>query len=96
MRGFTWSAIGSRQYRKSGFAPPRNWASTSIRLLPLSRCSPISGRCPVTGTEWEFEDGLAGAREHGVPELLLYRKAARITADLDDRTTEFICGQRQP
>jgi formylglycine-generating enzyme required for sulfatase activity len=47
----------------------------------------VSGRCPVTGTEWEFEDALAGAREHnGVPALLLYRKTAEPVSGLADRT----------
>jgi WD40 repeat protein len=33
----------------------------------------IDGRAPVTGTEWEFEDALAGARERGTPDILVYR-----------------------
>lgn len=33
----------------------------------------IDGRTPVTGTEWEYEDALAAARAHGVPDLLVYR-----------------------
>jgi formylglycine-generating enzyme required for sulfatase activity len=61
------------------------WSRLGL-LLPEDRFrGAISGR-PVTGTEWEFEDALASAREHGVPELLLYRKTARVTADLDDET----------
>jgi hypothetical protein len=44
----------------------------------------VSGRIPITGTEWEFEDAYAGFRERGVPDLLLYRKTARVSADLDD------------
>lgn len=47
---------GSRQYRKSGFAPPRNWASTSIRLLPLSRCSTAERLCPLLPARTERRD----------------------------------------
>jgi hypothetical protein len=54
--------------------------------LPADKfCGAISGRSPVTGTEWEFENALAAARAHGVPELLLYRKMVFATATLDDR-----------
>jgi formylglycine-generating enzyme required for sulfatase activity len=59
------------------------WARLGL-LLPADEFQgALSGRA-VTGTEWEFEDALAGAREHGVPDLLLYRKTARVTAELDD------------
>jgi hypothetical protein len=33
----------------------------------------IDGRAPVTGTEWEFEDALQRAREHGAPDILAFR-----------------------
>lgn len=50
----------------------------------------IDGRTPVTGTEWEFEDALAGAREHGVPDILVYRSrrnAEVSTWDSESRET---------
>ncbi|HTX05397.1 MAG TPA: tetratricopeptide repeat protein [Steroidobacteraceae bacterium] len=43
----------------------------------------IDGRCPVTGTEWEFEDGLQAARKSGAPDLLVYR--CRKPAPFDTR-----------
>jgi WD40 repeat protein/TPR repeat protein len=33
----------------------------------------MDGRTPVTGTEWEFEDALVGARARGLPDILVYR-----------------------
>jgi len=59
------------------------WSRLGVPLPADKFRGAISGR-PVTGTEWEFEDALAGARGRGVPELLLYRKTAPITAELDD------------
>jgi AAA ATPase domain len=59
------------------------WSQLGVPLPANKFRGAISGR-PVTGTEWEFEDALAGARESGIPDLLLYRKTARISADLDD------------
>ena len=41
---------------KTGFAPPRNWASTSIRLLPLSRCSTAERLCPLLPARTERRD----------------------------------------
>ena len=59
------------------------WSRLGVPLPEDRFRGAISGR-PVTGTEWEFEDALASARERGIPELLLYRKTARVTADLED------------
>jgi len=59
------------------------WSRLGVPLPEDRFRGAISGRA-VTGTEWEFEDALASARERGVPELLLYRKTARVTAELDD------------
>jgi formylglycine-generating enzyme required for sulfatase activity len=61
------------------------WSRLGLPLPEDQFRGAISGR-PVTGTEWEFEDALASARERGIPELLLYRKTARVTADLEDET----------
>ena len=60
------------------------WTRLGVPLPPERFRGAISGRL-VTGTEWEFEDALAGARERGVPDLLLYRKTTSATAMLDDR-----------
>ena len=60
------------------------WSRLGVPL-PSDRFSgAVSGKAPVTGTEWEFEDALAARRETGTPDLLLYRKRAAITASLDD------------
>jgi formylglycine-generating enzyme required for sulfatase activity/ribose 1,5-bisphosphokinase PhnN len=61
------------------------WSRLGVPLPADKFRGAISGRRPVTGTEWEFEDALAAAQAHGVPELLLYRKMASATATLDDR-----------
>jgi CHASE2 domain-containing sensor protein len=60
------------------------WSSLGVRLPEDQFRGALSGR-PVTGTEWEFEDALAGARERGVPDLLLYRKTAEPVSGLADR-----------
>src|SRR5882672_2294719 len=51
------------------------WSRLGVPL-PVDKFSGALSKRPVTGTEWEFEDALAGAREGGVAELLLYRKTA--------------------
>ena len=40
-----------------------------------------------SGTEFEFEDALAGHEESKRPEILVYRKTAQTTVVLDDRAT---------
>jgi streptogramin lyase len=60
------------------------WSRLGVRLPEDQFRGKISGR-PVTGTEWEFEEALAAARERdGVPHLMLYRKCQPVTATLDD------------
>src|ERR1700730_6089133 len=69
--------------------PPRStdvvvvilWSRLGINLPEDQFQGAVSGRRPVTGTEWEFEDALAAARANGVPDLLLYQKTARRVAN---------------
>lgn len=85
--------VASHHFQDSqNILPPRTtdivvvilWSRLGV-LLPHDRFTgAVSGKAPVTGTEWEFEDALAGYREVGTPNLLLYRKQAPITASLDD------------
>jgi WD40 repeat protein len=44
----------------------------------------IDGRVPVTGTEWEFEDALAGAQAHGAPDILVFRNVSPAPIDSRD------------
>ncbi len=37
-----------------------------------------------SGTEFEFEDAVQGFRDHGKPQLLVYRKTAKASVQLDD------------
>jgi hypothetical protein len=46
------------------------WSRLGTILPEDEFCGALSGR-PVTGTEWEFEDALSGARARGIPHLLL-------------------------
>ena len=60
------------------------WSQLGVPLPEDQFRGAISGQV-VTGTEWEFEDALAGARERGVPDLLFYRKTAEPVRGLGDR-----------
>jgi hypothetical protein len=44
----------------------------------------IDGRAPVTGTEWEYEEALKGAREKGAPDLLAFRNISPAPIDPRD------------
>lgn len=59
------------------------WSRLGV-TLPRDRFQGALTGGPVTGTEWEFEDALAGFRAVKRPDLLLYRKTAPLAADLDD------------
>ncbi len=64
--------------------PPRStdiavvilWSSLGMPLPVDDFRGAVSGKVPVTGTEWEFEDALAACRADGRPDLLVYRKTA--------------------
>ncbi len=71
------------QPRRSDIVVVILWSRLGVPLPEDRFRGAITGR-PVTGTEWEFEDALASARESGVPELLLYRKTEQVSANLDD------------
>ncbi|HUN73700.1 MAG TPA: tetratricopeptide repeat protein [Steroidobacteraceae bacterium] len=51
---------------------------------PVREYRGIDGRSPVTGTEWEYEDALAAARERGVPDVLVYRSRRKAQIDTWD------------
>jgi formylglycine-generating enzyme required for sulfatase activity len=59
------------------------WARLGTRLPGDKFTGPLSGG-EVSGTEWEFEDALKSHRERNSPEILMYRKVAKATVDLDD------------
>jgi formylglycine-generating enzyme required for sulfatase activity len=65
------------------------WSRLGV-ILPQDRFRGAISGGPVTGTEWEFEDALAGAREKGAPELLLYRK----TTEPEGRGTREVLLER--
>lgn len=72
--------------------PPRQTDITVVVLwgklgtaLPEDQFSgAVSGKKPVTGTEWEFEDAFAGYQARQRPHLLVYRCLDRIPVDLND------------
>ena len=78
---------------QEGIVPPRDtdivvvilWSRLGTVLPPEKFIGAVSGAA-VTGTEWEFEDAVDGHRKSGRPDLLVYRKSARVTVDLDDET----------
>jgi hypothetical protein len=59
------------------------WSTLGRKLPEKKFRGALSGKT-VTGTEWEFEDALAAARESGSPQILVYRKTQPVSALLDD------------
>jgi hypothetical protein len=57
-----WSRLGTP-------LPPR----TPVRKY----VGAVTGKVPVTGTEWEFEDALHAGRKKGLPAIYVCRKNAR-------------------
>ncbi|MEI7607346.1 MAG: ATP-binding protein, partial [Rhodospirillaceae bacterium] len=62
------------------------WSRLGVPLPMEKFAGAVSGKVPVTGTEWEFEDALKSHRESetSLPELLMYRKKADVTSSLED------------
>ncbi|HLY57813.1 MAG TPA: hypothetical protein VKS60_19780 [Stellaceae bacterium] len=52
------------------------WSRLGVPLPEDRFKGAVSGRAPVTGTEWEFEDAMAGFRAAGRPDLVVYQKSA--------------------
>ncbi|WP_158279368.1 ATP-binding protein [Azospirillum humicireducens] len=61
------------------------WSQLGVPLPTDRFIGKVSGKVPVTGTEWEFEDALFAYRQVRRPSLLLYRKTAEVNANLNDR-----------
>jgi hypothetical protein len=61
------------------------WSRMGLPLPSDGFRGVISGKAPLTGTEWEFEDAVAGYKTSGRPALLLYRKDAPIVTIIDSR-----------
>ncbi|MBF0143364.1 MAG: SUMF1/EgtB/PvdO family nonheme iron enzyme [Magnetococcales bacterium] len=77
---------------QDGITPPSStdivlvilWSRLGSFLSPEKYQGKVTGKTPVTGTEWEFEDAVKSHRERNKPDVLLYRKQAEITASLSD------------
>jgi formylglycine-generating enzyme required for sulfatase activity len=60
------------------------WSRLGLPLPEDKYIGSVSGRKPVTGTEWEFEDALKSYRDRQLPDLLLYRKTVEVTGSLEN------------
>ncbi|WP_218511606.1 AAA family ATPase [Variovorax sp. dw_308] len=88
-----WEPLVATGHFQDSITPPREtnivvvilWSRLGVPLPTDKFLGAITGR-PVTGTEWEFEDAFAAARQGGEPELLFYLKTAEVKGSLEDET----------
>ncbi|MDM0002819.1 ATP-binding protein [Variovorax sp. J22P240] len=86
-----WEPLVATGHFQDSITPPREtnivvvimWSRLGVPLPTDKFLGAITGR-RVTGTEWEFEDAFAAARQGGEPELLFYLKTAEVKGSLDD------------
>ncbi|MDX1945873.1 MAG: tetratricopeptide repeat protein [Pirellulaceae bacterium] len=69
------------------------WSRLGTRL-PESICRPDGSRYE-SGTEYEFEQALAAAQARGLPNLLVYRKSARVLIELSANEADLLELTRQ-
>ena len=64
------------------------WSRLGTPLLPKTPLreyvGAVTGKVPVTGTEWEFEDVLRAGRERGLPAIYVFRKNEPAPIDVDN------------
>ena len=68
------------------------WSRLGTRL-PAGIFSRPDGRPYLSGTEFEFEDAAESFRMRGLPDLLVYRKTAKVVTELDSKNAVL---ERQP
>lgn len=59
------------------------WLRLGVPLPEDQFSGAVSGRRPVTGTEWEFEEAMVSARANDRPRVLFYHKVAAPRQELD-------------
>jgi WD40 repeat protein len=90
-----WEPLLAHEHFQAQIVPPRKsditivvlWSRLGTPLPPGRFPGPVTGRT-VTGTEWEFEDALAGYRERKAPDILVYRKRGAVLARRDDESKD--------
>ena len=63
--------------------------------LPIDAYRKPDGSAYLSGTEWEYLDALDGAKRHGRPEVLVYRRTEKVLLDPDDPQFEDKLRQRR-
>ena len=70
------------------------WSRIGIPLPPDYETKP-DGSTYSSGTEWEFQDAVTAAREHGQPAVWLYRRMEEPRVSIDDPGLQDKLQQRQ-